>query len=262
MNCYVTDGEKLYYFLLGKLSVNWGRFEGELTLTGRGSEFSEFFRELLTVNLVGRIIAAGSHYCEQYSITSPVFIESFRNYFCNYLNINYNDIETFVRLGTVAVKASNEVINQSTRTRITRWSKDKSPRCYMCNAALVYNNPNHVNAFTLEHIWPRSYGGNSFEENLLPACSSCNNHKKKHFASWAMPSIQSLIYSPREDEKRLQEVEGAYKFALHYRHVQSNARSKNISLKRSFQEIGPWCDIRILDSNDICDFFNLTNVMI
>lgn len=255
----VTDGERLYVYILSKLSVGWSRLENELAFTGRGSEFTDFFKELIAVNLVGRVVAVGAYYEEKYGIASDLFDRSFRNYMRDYMTIHYNDTNTFYRLCVAAISASKQEINASCRKRITRWSREHFQKCYMCNASLIYDDAEHYNAFTIEHIWPRSYGGDSIEENLLPACKSCNSSKKRHFASWAMPSIQSLIYSPGEEDKRLQEIEGTYKFALHYKQVQNYARHKQISLKRAFLEVGPWNDTRILDPDDICDFFNLSN---
>ena len=52
----------------------------------------------------------------------------------------------------------------------------------MCGSSLDFVNDND-NAFTCEHIWPRSYGGDSIEENLLPSCKSCNSNKKKNFVN-------------------------------------------------------------------------------
>lgn len=260
MDCFVTDGEKLWFYISNKLRVDWDRFESDISFTGRSQQLSTFFKELTTVNLVGRIIAIGSHYEDKYGLDSPLFRTSLRKYLTEYMEFKYSDVDELYRYCINAIRAANEEISSSLRKRITRWSKECFPRCYMCNAILHYNDENHVNAFTIEHIWPRSYGGNSVEDNLLPACKSCNSSKKKHFATWAMPSIQSLIYVPETTHARLQEIEGSYKFALHHRHVQNYARIQKLNLKRSFIEVGPWSNTRIIDNDDICDFFNLANV--
>lgn len=43
--------------------------------------------------------------------------------------------------------------------------------CYYCGESLFQNNR------TLDHIYPRSWGGISLPDNLYPACKNCNNKK-------------------------------------------------------------------------------------
>ena len=45
-------------------------------------------------------------------------------------------------------------------------------RCYYCGRKLTDKN------ITLDHIYPRSLGGPSIPQNLLPTCKSCNSEKE------------------------------------------------------------------------------------
>lgn len=256
---YRTAGEFLYWDILSRFGDNWEKLETDLRVTGRADCLSQMFKEISAVNLAGRVVAAGTFLAKKYDISSPLFESEYRQFLNDYLLIPPQEMAKFQRLSTAAVKASFEEISASVRSRVTRSSKESGGRCYMCGVPLIFNDDNSHKAFTLDHLWPRSYGGNSEQENLLPACLSCNSNKKKNFASWAMPSIQALILGPKEASHRLQEIEGSYKFALHYKHVQHYSKKMNISLQRAFVEVGPWVDIRIIDEDDTCDFFNLSN---
>ncbi len=44
-------------------------------------------------------------------------------------------------------------------------------RCYYCGCELTHSNR------TLDHIHPRSWGGISLPDNLVPSCKNCNNEK-------------------------------------------------------------------------------------
>jgi hypothetical protein len=145
------------------------------------------------------------------------------------------------------------------QARLRAWAMKSHPRCYICGTYLDFTVPQQQNSYTLEHIWPRAYGGNSIEENLLPACDSCNSRKKRHFATWVMPAVQSLLLGIAPGEQRLSEIEGSYKFSLHYRAAQKLAAAERLSMKQAFLRIGPWTDVRIRDADDVADFFNLEN---
>ncbi len=72
-------------------------------------------------------------------------------------------------------------------------------------------------------------------ENFLPACYSCNNRKKKDFATWDdAHSIQSLLLGISPKDQRLQDIDGTYKFSLHYRAAQRVAMEDRTSLKKAF----------------------------
>ena len=65
--------------------------------------------------------------------------------------------------------------------------------CYMCGASLD-RKKGRANTYTIEHIWPISYGGDTIEENLLPACADCNS-KRGSMLSWvAGPVISTYLH--------------------------------------------------------------------
>lgn len=58
------------------------------------------------------------------------------------------------------------------RTRKLRWLKwSENPRCHYCGRVLQWEEA------TLDHIIPRSKGGQTTWKNTTVACWPCNNHK-------------------------------------------------------------------------------------
>lgn len=263
----VTSGEDLLGYiqinLLGQQVIKG--LENKLRFTGREDELSEFFQELIGVNMVGRIVIVGSSIAQKYNMTDPVFEREFRYYLNNYFCFNIDCFEAVYRLSIRAVKASRESISETLGRRLKQWAMASHQFCYMCGIQLEFARKEQKTEdekrrqFTCEHIWPREYGGNSLEENLLPCCSSCNSSKKQNFATWAMPSVQSLIKGLSPGDDCLEKIEGTHKFAIHYRSAKKLALHKRISLKEAFLKIGPWQDIRLKDVDDVADFFNLEN---
>ncbi|MGY3228908.1 5-methylcytosine-specific restriction endonuclease McrA [Luteibacter sp. HA06] len=61
--------------------------------------------------------------------------------------------------------------------------------CYMCGE-VVRLNGHDGKPYAIEHLWPQSLGGETTEENLLNACSDCNN-KRMHQVTWATGPVHS-----------------------------------------------------------------------
>lgn len=69
-------------------------------------------------------------------------------------------------------------------------------RCEYCHAPELIHNF----TFEVEHIYPRSAGGASSEDNLALSCTSCNVFKSDAVAGWdAEEKEQSLFFHPRHD---------------------------------------------------------------
>lgn len=261
---YVTDGEKLCYFLEQQLlsSTPWEKLTSGLNYTGRAEELINFFRQVTVVNLTGRLVIGGASLAEQEGgIYDPSFEKKFRDFLLNTLEIPFDRLDETYRFTRSAINASQQNFSDSLRHKMRVWAKEKHSWCYLCGVKLnfdnKFDNETPPDAYTCEHIWPRAYGGNSIEDNLLPACSSCNSGRKRHFATWAMPAIQSLIlgFNP----KRLNEIEGSYKFALHYKIAQKLANQKGLTMKQAFLELGAWTEVSVTHQEDVADFFNLEN---
>jgi hypothetical protein len=68
-------------------------------------------------------------------------------------------------------------------------------RCEYCQSPAKYS----TQTFALEHIIPRSQGGNTSLDNLALACQGCNNHKYNKLKS-GDPVTQQLVdlFHPRQ----------------------------------------------------------------
>ena len=261
-----TDGERLVYFLKTRLFGT----TGELPLpncmihTGRQSEFSIFFGEVAFVHTACRMILAAkslqreTNSRESRNLNDPVFISELKNHLRETYVPSYSLLDDLTRVVTRCVSASNEKITKKQRSRYKKHAMKNHTNCYMCGVALDFGETDKIRMFTMEHIWPQSFGGNSIEENLLPSCGSCNHNKKKNFPTWAMVNIQSMLtgFEPNGNDLK---IDGSVQFALHHFAARRLAESKQISLKRAFLTLRPWTTPRIRDVNDVGDFFNLTN---
>jgi hypothetical protein len=258
----VTAGEQLCNFLNHRLlkSDVWGDLEEILAVTGRSAHLVLFFRELAAVTLTGRIVTAGQALSGSFeTLDDPGFRKVFTEHLRDVVGIPARLLDELFRRSLRAVAAAVAKTPASIARNMRAWATLHHPHCYICGTDLNFDAHELINTYTLEHIWPRAYGGDSVEENLLPACDSCNSKKKRHFATWVMPAVQSLQLGLSPTEQRLREIEGSYKFSLHYRAAQRVAIEKRITMKKAFLEIGPWTDVRMLDTDDVADFFNLAN---
>ncbi len=257
----VTDGEVLCSFLYVELipASWWEKFQKMLLPTGRDADLGEFFRQITAVHLSGRLVKGGRSFLTDVHIDSPEFDGQLKTFLSSYPLFSLNEKGRLFRLTKGAIRASVESISDGVRRRVRNWAKQAHQHCYICGAAMDFANDASVVAFTIDHIWPTTYGGNSSLDNLLPACAACNNNKKADYASWAMCDVQSLILGIDPPDALLGDIHGSRKFALHNRAAFTLAEAKGVSLKEAFLKIGPWSDVSILDGSDVGDFFNLEN---
>jgi HNH endonuclease len=256
-----TDGEHLCHFINYRLlaAAPWTALSSALVPTGRHSDLVDLYRQIAAVSLTGRVVSAGDSLAEKIGMNDPAFRREFTGLFRDYVGIPYSLWAEFFRFSQRAIAAARESFRNSLQRQLRSYAMYAHPKCYMCGVALNFEDNADPRFYTCEHIWPRSYGGNTAIENLLPACASCNSKKKAGFATWVMPAIQSLILGLYPTESRLQEIHGSYKFAIHYRAAQAYAIKHRITLKDAFLQIGPWKDVRVRDTDDIVDVFNLEN---
>jgi len=263
-----TDGERLAYVLDRDLlsSVPWQRIALPLMVTGRGEELTGFFREIATINLTCRIVRAGTSLLKETNErgaripADPTFEGDYRRFLREQLLIPPTLVERVLRMALRAVQASREEINETTRRRLTRQAQRTHDYCYMCRQPLDFTGGDVNRKLELEHVWPQCYGGNSVDDNLLPACGSCNR-KKAGFATWAMVGVQSLILGFEPSENEYTAVTGPQRFALHYFTARRLlAHNPQMNLKQAFERLQPWRhEMRVRDASDIGDFFNIEN---
>jgi hypothetical protein len=73
-------------------------------------------------------------------------------------------------------------------------------RAHQCCEYCVSQEKFATQSFSIEHIDPRSQGGNNLPDNLAFACQGCNGHKfTKTKAIDPLTKQTSALYNPRKD---------------------------------------------------------------
>lgn len=158
-------------------------------------------------------------------------------------------LSIFANLAFDCAKAGRQSISPSTRSDIDRATRVRAGdvKCYVCGTGLSKGYP-------LDHLWPRSLGGVSSEDNLLPVCEPCNSRKKDRI-SWDVFGVvfDHALMGQTDDGARLAAM------ALQRRAATALAERNLSTLKEAFVLLGP-VGLREKIDPDIDDpwFFNNT----
>jgi hypothetical protein len=261
-----TAGEQLAYFVEQRLlsRASWDKIADYLLCTGRSRALCEFFHEITVINLTCRLVTAGTSLLKESneraarSTSDTSFETEFHDFTRERLYLRPPLSAELIRNAVRAVESALHNASSKERSAFKRWAERAHPFCYMCGVELDFSQQDTFLTFSLDHIWPQRFGGDSIEDNWLPSCRSCNNEKKRSFATWAMPDIQSLVLGFDPTANEYTSVDGSHRFALHQLAAKKLATQRNLSLKRAFMILGPWDKSpRLIDEYDIGDFFNL-----
>lgn len=261
-----TAGEQLAYFIEDRVLTRaaWNKVSSSLLCTGRSEVLCDFFHAVSITSLTCRIVVAGTSLLKESSsrparlISDSGFETEFKDFIRDRLSLQQQLSAELFRNAVRAVQSSGHDATAKERTGFKRWAEREHPNCYMCGVPLDFGDEKSHCAFTLDHIWPQRFGGDSIEDNWLPACRSCNNSKKRDFATWAMPDIQSVVLGFDPTDNEYTSVTGSHRFALHQLVAKKLAIRRQLSLKRALLTLGPWEKTpRLVDEDDIGDFFNL-----
>ena len=263
---FETSGEKLLYHVQTALlqNVDWNRLSTGLLACGRAEELTKLFREIAVVNTTCRLVQAAKSIRidrdgNNRLTTDPSYLSDLKRFLRELMLVPDSALESTIRLAVSAAQAAASSISDRTRKQMSQEASNRNTPCYLCDCELDYSLQDKIRKFDLEHIWPKSFGGDSVPENLLPVCHGCNQ-QKRDLATWGMAGVQSLILglSPNEEALKLR---GEYSFALHYyaaRRLLENYPQK--SLKWAMLRLGPRQKfVRVIDPNHIADYFNLEN---
>ena len=136
-----------------------------------------------------------------------------------------------------AENACDRSIKYSCRAAVLK--ERKRHACYLCDRTLDPKAQQNDDGFlTLEHVWPASMGGDSVEENLLPACKQCQHHTQDAL-SWEWPNIHNLVWPANLTEQTLDSIPRKVRYARHYLEALRLASKERLSLKQAFLRLGP-----------------------
>lgn len=258
---FETHGERLYGFVRNWMSAPLPRegLEKWLEAGGMSEHWIEYLEQMVTVALTGRIVAAGRSLKKLHKHDRGLYRREYRSYLNDYLLISKHDLDELIGFALPSAEVAEGDISDGLRKDRRAWAAERHRNCYLCNVEMDFVDKEADNYCTLEHLWPSSYGGDSIEENLLPACAICNRVRKSNFATWAVTSVQSVLkgIKPALNDPKL--LTGPTQFALHHWAGQRYAIRNNTNLRDAFRKLGPWVTPRIKDTNDIGHFFNLQN---
>jgi 5-methylcytosine-specific restriction endonuclease McrA len=257
MNRYVatTSGERLFQFIYGQLENEqvWRYLEDLIRPVGNADRYAGYFRQHAALSLCCKLISAGkARISPDSSENLTLLLPVVEGYPWNRLNSG----NRLLRFLSTAVLNSDRPISNGVASRIRVFSQAKHPFCYICGTRLVYHDSANHSYYTVDHVWPASYGGESIEENLLPACQDCNT-KKGNLPTWVATDVHSLFLGFEPTPRSLSQVKFAHRYALYNRTAFAVAINMQLTLRQALLKLGHWADLRLHDSNEICDMFNL-----
>jgi hypothetical protein len=256
----VTKGEGLYRYLRTQLDSEGSLYASTRWLAqfNRSLQWCSYIEEFMALNLAGQLIGSGKFLRSKFE-NSAIFESEYRSVLREQMDLDRNSFDRLFRLANDAIDASLEDIADGTRSALTTWAKANHPNCYLCGRTMIFGQQECDLKYTLDHVWPRDFGGDSIAENLLPACKECNGKHKTNYASWAMTNIQSILLGFEPSENKIKRVTGSSRFAIHHRHVQATAVELQLTLKDAYMLVGSSEEIRVIDALEFGHFFNLAN---
>ncbi|MEY4966789.1 MAG: hypothetical protein RL274_2372 [Pseudomonadota bacterium] len=156
-------------------------------LTSEGS-FREFARLIASIEIFLRIVRTGKIFYQIYpELPAPDFGKRVlrQEELIDHLR---HDNGFYTLIKQVAQISSSR---KGCPPALERATLKSQHNCYMCGREFIKDDE-HSKA-TIEHLWPLGLGGESLEENVVPGCQKCNNHRG-HAMSWAWGPVQSTYH--------------------------------------------------------------------
>lgn len=258
-----TSGERLLFMLL-RNHQEWRYLADTLQATGlslgrRFGSLTNFFVGASVLHLQQRLLRLGHDVRDQYPLDRFEQISVLRSRACDVIQltpIEYRgDFGGFIQEVLVSAEQMPKEPSSGLKKLVI---KNSSNCCYSCGRqfGVMYDDEPDGLKPTADHIWPRALGGDTIEDNLLPACGSCNS-AKGHIAAWQMAWMQPIVFADVDEKNGLRSLAKEAKMALHVRAAMIYAQQNGTTLKDAFLAIGPReAPVRI-DNEQGYDFFNL-----
>lgn len=256
---YETNGQYLASFLrdhhLAENPAVWAQLGIALVPTGRAEDWVGAVREMTALHLTRRLVCAGVAIVSRRGEFDVVAERDVQQLILDTMVIDYFVVGDVVARLEPAIRSARRTISPGVRKELKGFARREMPYCYLCGTDLTFDNPGPTE-FTIDHVWPRAYGGDSEPENLLPACLSCNN-RKDVTPSWAMYPVQALVAGYELDDADLAEVPKEMRLAVQSRAACERAAVVDISLKQAFVDLGRPAVPTVRDLSVSVDVFNL-----
>ena len=148
-------------------------------------------------------------------------------------------------------------ISGPTRSAVLQEARDSAAegdiRCYCCGDTLwAPSFETSMKNISLDHVWPRTMGGKSTADNLLPVCDPCNGAKQDR-ASWG---VYGVVYDHALVERGSQDDDRLLGLSLHRRAAGALAIAQYLTLKDAFVRLGPRTEVELIDEDAGRHVFN------
>lgn len=240
-----TQGERLFMLIqdqvlgsIGNQHVCWSTISTWFEHAGETPEFSNYIRGAVSVHTVRRLL----RYWEDEKKLTPdesAYVRKLKRFIKDEVFPSLDEDLTMklARAVIAAENVSGKAISPTVRRGVL--GAKKLHNCYLCSAELDSTIPEgQVKHLTLEHLWPTSIGGDSIEENLLPACVNCQNHTKDTM-SWEWLNVHNLVLSASPSNSALTSITNKERVAKHFQYAIKIGREYDLTLKEAFLRIGP-----------------------
>jgi hypothetical protein len=242
---FLTEGERLFRLVqnevlnsIGNGHRTWNNLANLLDCDKESSNFSSYISGTLSVFSVRKLLR---YWADEKKLIADesMYVARLKKHIKENVFIGLTDdiASRLARACIAAEEASNKKITKSVRENVL--AESTKHNCYLCDDELDFRAlENEPNMLTLEHLWPTSIGGDSIEENLLPACTKCQKITKDTM-SWEWLNVHNLVLPTNPSSEALKSVTQKQRFARHYLHVLTFCENEKINLKKAFLRIGP-----------------------
>lgn len=261
-----TQGEFLFQHIARQFIPSEAKNQvyqlSHLQIGNRQDDLAEYYIGVYCFNLMARLVKKAVHLIEDPAINQEQHQPQMKLYLQTQMEIaidrqNKEGINKLISLSLSAAASSKKQVSQSAKLLVT--PKYKPIYCYICDRKLELSTDDTPTQVQYEHIWPRSFGGDSTPENLLPACALCN-HEKGATLLWQDAHVHSFVLRPSPTTEDLnKKIQYKVKIAMHRRNIFQRACDDQITLKEAALKVGAMGkSIKYKHPDDAVDFFNCT----
>jgi hypothetical protein len=255
MRAYETNGQYLARYLLdhhlGGQGQRWSGLGSALLASDRSDAWVEAFQEMVSLQLARRLISAGDKLIGQHGL--PAAETPIKQVIIDTMVVHYTLAGDVYERLLPAIRSARDTPSDAVRRSVEAMARREMPYCYLCGTEVGFLGDDNQ-AFTLDHVWPKAYGGNSDFENLLGACKACNETKAGE-PSWAMYPIQSFVAGFEVQD--LEFMPKVMRFAVQARAAKQLAQREGRSLRDAYLRLGRPSRPVVLSGATAVDLFNL-----
>jgi len=240
----VTAGEKLYFLIreevihtIGDRSARWSQAKSFFDALDEDRSFTSYVKGAVAVRATRQLMRFWNWKRESV-VNQSQYIRTIMTFLKEEM-FTTTETEVLRKVATAVEEAFLASGRQpSSNLRKTVLGRGTICNCYLCGRELNLVSANHTDHPTVEHIWPSSMGGDTIEENLLPACGECQKLTKDTL-SWEWINIQNWVLPVSPSIDALTAVDNRTRYARHFFEAMTRAEAERKTLKEALINLGP-----------------------